>query len=189
MGNLVSATGPHVVEDLNFSKSNVYQQWCDMHLHWLHKYTLWEEADQIALDNPQASIYDQGGKVMGLFAGDTKDILAASIAVVPVEGSKFRWEIVKFAVIPDYQSKGMGGIIFRSAVSYCTLRMQEEVNMLRTIPALQASIPPKGIIQMDSSSKLVSAVRLYQNHGFKLVEDHVGRYVTADIFLELEVEL
>lgn len=178
---------PCEVTDIDvLTNSSLYKQWCDMHLYWLYKYEVWEEADQISLDNPQASIFDSGGKIMGIMVGDT---LAASVGVKPFGDSKLRWEIVKFAVVPEYQGRGLGGILLRSAILYCTECMRGEAMVLCSDRPAGTRLPICGVIQLDSSSKLVSAVNLYEKHGFKFVKDFVSKYVTADIFLELEIDL
>lgn len=178
----VENASPRVIDlDLSGATGPLYKQWCDMHLYWLNQHDVMEEADKVALSNPQASIYGHGGKIMGIVV---EQKLVASIAVLPLGGlDKLRWEIVKFAVLPEYQGKGMGGILLRSAIAYCTKCMRE-VAKRQHDPAAT-----KGVIQLDSNAKLTSAVRMYESHGFKPLTDYVKKYLTVDVFMELEVDL
>ena len=50
----------HDVVVLDTNDVVVMRQWSEIHLEWLRKHDLWEQADQDQLDDPQGKIVDVG---------------------------------------------------------------------------------------------------------------------------------
>jgi ribosomal protein S18 acetylase RimI-like enzyme len=154
----------------------------EMHLEWLRADDLWEPLDQEHLDNPNEYILNRKGKLVGIIIDGT---LAATIAMKPVEST--RWEIMKLAVSPIHKRKGMGDIMLRYAIDHCTQEMK--LSVVNGCVMGGNGTNREGVIQLDSSSKLHAALKLYEKYGFVSIEGFESRYETADVFMELNVPL
>jgi ribosomal protein S18 acetylase RimI-like enzyme len=136
-----------------------------LNLEWLHGFNLFEEADLKHLDHARDGIIDKGGEIWIAVDRTGGDEAVGTIALVPHGPGVV--ELIKLAVTKRVQGKGVGR------------RLCEKV-----IARARATGARK--IELVSSHKLESALKLYESLGFKygpLPED--PGYETTDIFMEL----
>jgi GNAT superfamily N-acetyltransferase len=181
---------PMSVYDIDPSDSNMMQQWQNMHLYWLHKYGLWEQADQDGLDDPVGHILERGGRLLGIVHAG---ILVASVAVRPDQKMANRWEVMKLCTLPAWQGRGLAWRLMQHLLEYCIDRIRQQHVSTCSSDSDSGSgngsehDAPVGSIFLDTSSKLPSAIRLYQRCGFKIIDGHpdVGQlYELADVYME-----
>jgi len=131
---------------------------------WLDEHELYEPYDEAQLANPDTEIIAQGGAIfVALRAGD----VVGTAAIVPHGPGEV--ELVKLTVSESDRGDGLG----RRLVTRCIEH------------ARQSSVQRMVLV---SSSKLGSALRLYESLGFvhrSLPAD--VPYVTADVFMVLDL--
>jgi putative acetyltransferase len=131
---------------------------------WLEGFGLLENADAKHLDSPYDSIIAPGGQIF--FALENACVVG-TCAVIRREN---RWvEIAKLAVSPAVQRRGIARMLVKAAVKFS-----------RRIGASK--------IILVSSSKLQSALRLYESMGF--VHEPLPEkldYASADVYMELDL--
>ena len=132
-----------------------------LNIEWLNKYELTEPADISMLENYQSEILDTGGVIYFAKAGDEIIGSAALIQAKPGE-----YELAKMAVTAVWQGKGISKLL----IEKCLDKAKE----------LKASK-----VFLESSSKLSSALSLYEKYGFKHVPVKESHYLTADVRMEL----
>ena len=131
---------------------------------WITDLFTLEDADRALLENPTSTIIDRGGQV--LIAHDGADRVGC-VAVVPTGNGVF--ELSKMAVGPSQRNRGTGRRLILAAID------------------LAAELGATSLF-LGSSTKLPSAVHLYESVGFSHVPaDRVGPvpYARADVFMEL----
>ena len=131
--------------------------------HWIEKFFRLEEPDRIILGDPERYILQPGGAIFIAAAGES---VVGTCAIVPEHDGVF--ELVKMVVADDWQGRGIGRRLLLFAV-------QEARKM--------------GVrrLRLESSSKLGSAIHLYEAVGFKHVASHASPFVRADVFMEMEL--
>ena len=138
----------------------------DLNEQWITTLFTLEPADSAVLDDPETSIVAKGGLV--LIARDGQEIVGC-VAVVP-EGHGV-YEISKMAVAPEHRGRGFGRILLHAAID-------------------QARALGATALFLGSSTKLPTAVRLYEQAGFVHVRpDEIGPmpYDRADVFMRLDL--
>ena len=143
-----------------------------LNMEWLDGFGLFEDADLKHLDHPRDRILARGGAIW--MAVDTARIRpdgrAEAVGTVALEphGSGVV-ELIKLAVTEGVQGQGVGRQL-----------CERVIERARAMGARK--------IELVSSHKLTSALRLYESLGFKygLLPPDPG-YLTTDIFLELEL--
>ncbi|WP_280382039.1 GNAT family N-acetyltransferase [Nocardia wallacei] len=138
----------------------------ELNLDWIHELFSLEPADSVMLDNPEREIVAKGGQV--LIARDGDEIVGC-VALVP-EGDHGEFELSKMAVARHLRGRGLGRIILREAIDFA--RGQGATALF-----------------LGSSTKLPSAVHLYESVGFVHVpSDRIGPmpYERADVFMRYE---
>lgn len=135
-----------------------------LNLEWLNGFDLFEDADLKHLDHARDGIIDQGGEIWIAMDGGEA---VGSVALVPHAPGVV--ELIKLAVTARVQGQGVGR------------RLSEKViARARELGAKR--------IELVSSHKLTSALKLYESLGFKygpLPAD--PGYATTDIFMELDL--
>ncbi|NOT51065.1 MAG: GNAT family N-acetyltransferase [Chitinophagaceae bacterium] len=132
-----------------------------LNLYWLEKYHLTEQYDLDILDDPQGKVIDPGGCIF-LAMDDEKVVGTAGLA----KENETVYELVKMSVDLNYHGKGIGKILLE--------RCLEEATRLKA----------KKII-LFSNSQLVTALRMYENYGFRHVDVIDAPFLTADVKMEL----
>jgi putative acetyltransferase len=131
-----------------------------INLQWLNQYDLLEDGDLNVLNNLQ-SILDHGGHI---FIAIFETNLVGTLALVRHNEDEF--ELVKMAVTPDFQRRGIGKLLLEAALK-------------------KAIETGAGKICLYTSSKLIPALKLYEKHGFVYLPNVDSPFVTADIKMGL----
>ena len=135
-----------------------------LNLEWLEGYSLLEDADLKYLEDPKTHILDTGGEVF--FAVESGTVIG-TCAVVWRGPEEI--ELVKLAVSPAAQGRGLGRRLSETAIQFARDSKARKVTLL-------------------SSTKLLAAVRLYESLGFRHVPMPSGvDYETADVYMELDL--
>jgi GNAT superfamily N-acetyltransferase len=130
---------------------------------WLEEHGLLEEGDLKHLEQPRMSIIDQGGAIFVALAGD---VVVGTCGVVPVAEGVI--ELVKLAVDESARGRGLGERLSREAIEWSRAQGAQKLELV-------------------SSSKLRSALRLYERLGFQygpVPPDTI--YETADIYMSMD---
>ena len=135
-----------------------------LNLEWLDKNNLTEQYDLDILNDPQGSIIDEGGCIF-IALDDGNAVGTAGLA----KKHDREYELVKMAVDPASRGKGIG----KALLNHC----------LETAEKMQAEK-----ISLFSSSKLQTALKLYEQFGFKYIDVTDSPMLTADIKMELTLK-
>jgi GNAT superfamily N-acetyltransferase len=132
-----------------------------LNMEWLEKYDLVESHDLEILDDPEGTVLNAGGRIFLAKEGDQ---------VVGTAGlwkeNNDEYELIKMAVSPKYQGKGISKILLQ--------RCLEEAREMQA----------KRIF-LFSNSQLKTALKLYEQYGFRHVEATNSPFLTADVKMEL----
>ncbi|MDD7914152.1 GNAT family N-acetyltransferase [Polaribacter ponticola] len=140
-----------------------HQQFKEISLNWLHAHNLYEKADDDLLDNPQKFL-DKGSFI---FLAHFNSKIVGTISLVPVNDTTF--EILKLGVVDGYKGLGIGNKLMQTCIDICKEKNIE-------------------ILTLESSSKLESALKLYEKLGFKHVEIVDVHFESADVKMELKLK-
>jgi putative acetyltransferase len=134
----------------------------DLNRAWLERYSLFEEGDRKHLEHPRESILATGGEIFVALMGEA--VVGTCAAIVR---DAERVELAKLAVAEGVRGHGIGRRLTEEAVAWARGRGARRVVLV-------------------SSTKLTSALRLYERLGFAygpLPAD--PGYETADVYMEL----
>lgn len=125
------------------------------------KYFSLEPFDLAQLENPEQTILEKGGEIIFAQVGDE---ILGTVALIP-EGEN-TCEMIKMGVLPSAQGKGIGLALGKAII----LKAKE-----------------RGFSKMElySSTKLDSALRLYKKLGFQEIEVGCNPYGRCDVKMEL----
>lgn len=131
---------------------------------WLESFGLLEPADVPYMEDPRRWIVAKGGEVF--FAVRAGEVLGTAAAVPSADGVV---ELAKLAVAPAARGQGLGRRLVLAVLDFA-----RQGGARRVI--------------LSSSSKLASALRLYQALGFRPIPRGAGvDYATADVFMALDL--
>jgi len=139
-----------------------HQQFREISLDWLQSNGLYEKADDDLLDNPQK--YLENGSF--IFLANYNDEIVGTVTLSPLENNTF--EIMKLGVIDAYKRLGIGRKLLQICIDICH---EKDVKL----------------ITLDTSSKLVNAIKLYEEFGFVHAEITTSYYESADVKMELKL--
>ena len=139
-----------------------HQQFKEISLNWLHKHHLYEKADDDLLDNPKKYL-DNGSFI---FLAHYNHLVVGTISLIPV--NKNTYEILKLGVVDGFKGLGIGRELMQICIDLC---IEKNVKT----------------ITLESSSKLKSALQLYEKLGFKQIEVVATHFESADIKMELKL--
>jgi ribosomal protein S18 acetylase RimI-like enzyme len=139
-----------------------HQQFREISLDWLHSNGLYEKADDDLLDNPKK--YLENGSF--IFLAHYNDEIVGTVTLSPLENNTF--EIMKLGVIGAYKRLGIGRKLMQICIDVCH---KKEVKL----------------VTLETSSKLVKAIKLYEKFGFSRVEITASYYESADVKMELKL--
>src|SRR5258708_18702739 len=143
---------------------NDYQpQFKQLNLEWLDKYNLTESHDLMVLNDPKATIIDNGGFIW--LAKNGGHIIGT--AAIMNEGHG-HYELAKMTVAPAYQGKGISKLLIETCIAKA-----KEVKAKKLL--------------LFSNHQLLTALKLYEKYGFRHVEVKDSPFVTADVKMELEL--
>ena len=129
---------------------------------WLKRYELLEDGDRKHLEHPRESILSTGGEIFLALIDDAAVGTCAAIA----RGER-TVELAKLAVAESARGRGIGKRLSTTAIEWARERGAERVVLV-------------------SSTRLTTALRLYERLGFAYAElpEDPG-YESADVFMEL----
>jgi len=133
---------------------------------WITKYFRIEEADSKALDDPQGYILDDGGHIVIALL---EEEVVGVCALIRMDNPNYDFELAKMAVTPKVRGKGIGHLL--------------GVAVIEKAKALGAST-----LYLESNTKLVPAISLYEKLGFQKVAGHYTPYERCNIQMELELK-
>lgn len=131
---------------------------------WITSYFVLEEKDKETLGDPENIILRKGGHILVAYAGAEA---VGCVALIPMGGSVY--ELSKMAVAPRLRGRGVGRRVLDYAIA-----------LARTIGATS--------LFLGSSSKLPTAIHLYESVGFRHVPAESlppNPYARADVFMSL----
>ncbi len=131
---------------------------------WLNRYNLFEDEDELILNNPEEYILKKGGYIF--FASYQNEIIA-TFSLIPNSNNVF--ELAKLAVTEEYQGKGIAKILIEKAISIAKREEAEKIILY-------------------SNSKLKKAYKLYKKYGFYEININESKYETADVKMELDLK-
>jgi GNAT superfamily N-acetyltransferase len=127
---------------------------------WLEKFFRVEPVDAEVLSNPERTILDPGGHILFARSGDE---IVGTCALIP-EGDG-RFELSKMAVDERHQGLGLGRKLLEAAVA-------------------KAKALGAAELFLESSSKLTTAIRLYETSGFvHTPPPGASHYERADVYM------
>ncbi len=132
-----------------------------LNLEWLEQYNLVESHDLEVLDHPRENVIERGGFIFLLKEDD--DIIGTA-GLFKVNDSAY--ELIKMFVSPQYRGKKFGEVLLQHCISKA-----KELHVLKII--------------LYSNSQLQTAIRMYENYGFKHIDPAGAPFETADIKMEL----
>lgn len=134
-----------------------------LNLEWLEKYGLTEEYDLGILNNPGEKIIDEGGCI---FLAIENGLVIGTAGLAKMNDTHY--ELVKMAVDPAARGKGTGKLLLQ----YC-------LNRARNLGAEKVSL--------FSSTYLKTALKMYEDAGFRYVDLTDSPMLTADIKMEISL--
>jgi putative acetyltransferase len=134
-----------------------------LNLVWLDEHNLTEAPDLEVLNDPQGTILNQGGFI---FVALSEDKVIGTAALI--RGDDNLMELAKMTVDPIYQGKGISKLLMDTCI------------------AKAKSLNVAGLY-LYSSTKLQTALKLYQKYGFAHVPLIDSPYATADVYMKLSL--
>jgi len=139
-----------------------HQEFKEISLEWLYKYDLYEKADDDLLDNPNKYLKNGGS----IFLAHANNEIAGTVCLNPIDKNTF--ELLKLGVIDKYKGLGIGRELIQICIDICLEKKIETVTL-------------------ETSSKLIDAIKLYEKIGFSQVEIKDSYYESADVKMELKL--
>jgi GNAT superfamily N-acetyltransferase len=131
---------------------------------WINRHFTLEAKDRETLGDPENSILLKGGYVFMVYAGDEP---VGCVALIPMSDGVY--ELSKMAVSPRLRGQGIGRRLLQHAID-------------------QARLLGARSLFLGSSTKLPSAIHLYESIGFRHVPPEIlppMPYARADVFMEM----
>ncbi len=131
---------------------------------WITRHFTLEAKDRETLDDPENSILLKGGYIYMVYAGAEP---VGCVALIPVSNGVF--ELSKMAISPNLRGRGIGRRLLQHVID-------------------QARILGARSLFLGSSTKLPSAVHLYESIGFRHVKPETlppMPYTRANVFMEM----
>ncbi len=134
-----------------------------LNLEWLDKYGLTESHDLEILDDPEGTVIARGGYI---FLAMDEDKVVGTAGLWKESGLEY--ELIKMAVDPQYRGRGISKLL-----------LEECIGKAREMGAVK--------ITLFSNSQLTTALKLYENYGFRHVTVTGAPFLTADVKMELHL--
>ena len=132
-----------------------------LNLVWLDEYQLTESHDLMVLNDPRATIIDNGGTI---FLARIENEIVGTAALMKEKEGEF--ELAKMTVAEKHRGKGISKLL-----------------MMRCLEAARSIKATK--ISLFSNHQLQTAIALYKQFGFEHVPVVHSPFETADIKMEL----
>jgi len=136
----------------------------NLNITWLEQYFYVEPKDRELLENCEKSIIDSGGNI---FFAKYEDEIVGCFSFIKIDDTVY--ELGKMAVDPNYQGLKIGQKMMSFAIDFA-----EKKNWKKLV--------------LYSSTKLPTALYIYEKYGFKYVElEKDLPYARSDVKMELEL--
>lgn len=122
-----------------------------------------EDADKKIWNNPQENVLDKGGYI---FIALHENNPVGTLVMCPLKQNNKEYEMMKFAVSPKVQGKGIGTAIIEAAIFKA-----HELNVRR--------------LYLESNTRCESAIHLYRKFGFCEVKKQYSKFARCNIQMEL----
>lgn len=137
----------------------------DLNVEWITKHFVLENADRMALDDPEKYILKNGGHIaVAELCGEVVGVCA----LLKREDPTYTWELAKMAVSPKAQGKGAGFLLGKAIAEKA-----------QALGAKQ--------LYLESNSKLKPAIGLYKKLGFKEVQGVKTPYDRCNIQMVMDL--
>jgi len=135
-----------------------------LNLDWIERLFAVEEPDRKVLDNPEQAIVAKGGMIFFALDGEA---VVGTVALIRFSG--LRYELAKMAVATSHQRRGIGELLGLACKAWALGKGARTVFL-------------------ETNSRLVNAIRLYERLGFRhAVDPHPSDYARADVYMELPI--
>lgn len=133
----------------------------ELNLDWLRQFNLLESHDVMVLENPVETILRPGGAI---FLAKVDDTIAGTAALMKEHGDTY--ELAKMTVAKAFRGQGISK---------------------QLIEACLAEARKKGAsrVLLFSNHQLQTAIRLYEQYGFRHIPVEDSPFLTADVKMEL----
>jgi ribosomal protein S18 acetylase RimI-like enzyme len=135
-----------------------------LNLQWIEEFFVVEPQDRQVLDDPQSHLINPGGEI--LFALDASGEVIGTCALAKLEET--RYELCKMGVERRLRGGGIGSQLLRAAI-----------DRARELGAIE--------LVLETSSKLASAIKLYERFGFRHVPLAHSLYGRTDTAMRLDM--
>lgn len=141
-----------------------HEHFARLNYEWLEKYFTVEEPDRAVLSDPKGYILDRGGRIFfAVYGGE----VVGTCALIKIEEGVY--ELAKMAVTDRVQGRGLGSRLLAHA-----LREARRMDAHR--------------VTLETSSRLLPALRIYEKAGFKRSPEGPGStYARADVAMHLDL--
>ena len=137
----------------------------DLNIAWLEKYFYVEPKDKELLENCKKSIIDKDGSI---FFAKYEGEIVGCFSFIKLDDTVY--ELGKMAVDPKYQGLNIGQELLKYSIDFAKNKQWDKVVLY-------------------SSTKLPTALYLYEKYGFKHVElEKALPYARSDVKMELTLE-
>jgi len=158
---------------INVSIVEYTPRWCAdfarLNLEWLQRWFVVEPIDRAVLDDPETHLLAGGGRVLFAIAreNDGREHAVGTVALLHEGGGVY--ELTKMAVSSDLQGRGIGRQL-----------MAASLDAFRALHGRE--------LFLESSSKLTTALRLYESVGFRHrpAPRPGSHYARADVYMVWE---
>ena len=137
----------------------------DLNLEWLEKYSLTEAHDLEVINHPKEAVLDKGGYI---FLAREVDRIVGTAGIAN-EGDSI-YELVKMTVAPAFRGQGISKMLIEKCL-----------DKARELKAKK--------IFLYSNSQLQTAIALYKKYGFVHVDASNSPLLSADVKMELALEV
>lgn len=134
-----------------------------LNVEWISRYFEMEEADFKVLDNPEKDILENGGRIyVALYRNEPVGVCALK----KLDPLGRVYEMVKMAVSPGVQGKGIGRLLGQTIIDAA-----KELGAKK--------------LYLEGNTKLEASIKLYHKLGFQKVTDKPSPYKRVNIQMEL----
>ena len=132
-----------------------------LNLEWLENFHLVESHDLEVLDDPEGTVIASGGS---LFLARDGEKIVGTAGIYKMNEEEF--ELVKMTVDPHYRGQGISKLL----LDHCLASVRKSKAKKFTL---------------FSNSQLKTALKLYEQYGFRHVENTNSPFETADVKMEM----
>lgn len=153
------------VRIVDYDDKRHHKAFKELNERWIRDLFVVEYADLYEIDHPMENIIDKGGYI---FIAELDGEAVGSFAMMKSPNPRYDYELVKFAVNPDIQGKGIG----KKLISHC-------IGEARQLGARR--------LFLESNRRCEAAVYLYRKFGFREIPITHTDYARCDIQMEMDL--